>query len=106
MKINKGQVLERAVRRSALNISELAKTLKVNRKSVYNWFKQEDLKEEVFFKVGDIINFSFQEKFPELFQQQPDALHEAAAGQQDDTYWKDKYIDLLERYADLLSEKD
>ncbi len=107
MKINKGQVLERAVRRSTLNISDLAKMLNVNRRSIYNWFRQEELREEIFVKVGEVINFNFLIEFPELFNGESAAINAAdSADPSEVTYWKDKYIDLLERYSDLLSHKD
>jgi len=153
MKINKGQLLERAVRRSALSLSDIARGLRVNRRSLYNWFKHEELSESIFLKVGQIINYDFFAEFPDLFpggselsiagfKSNSGIGSEASTGSKNreslknryelpsgdksksgkdtignpqrktekeaaisDAYWKDKYIELLERYSDLLSDK-
>ncbi|MDB5019809.1 MAG: hypothetical protein JWQ28_936, partial [Pedobacter sp.] len=41
-----GQILERAIRRNGNSISDVARLLNINRRSVYNWFNQAQLRPE------------------------------------------------------------
>jgi hypothetical protein len=108
-----GQIVELVVRKKEFSISELARLTHMNRRSVYNWFNQKYLKQEIIHRIGTIINHDFSVEFPELFR--PDDFN-VVPGQAslDDllfwevpntSAWKDKYIDLLERYNSLLTSK-
>lgn len=113
MNVHHGQIIERVIRRNGYSISELARLTKVNRRSVYNWFNQKHLKAEIIYRIGIVLNYDFSEDFPELFPKQttndfapPAQLAEnptkPSLQQSDQCVWKDKYIDLLERYNKLL----
>jgi transcriptional regulator with XRE-family HTH domain len=105
-----GQIVERIIRRKGYSISELARLTKVNRRSVYNWFNQKQLKPEIIFRIGTVVNYDFSAEFPGLFpdedfsKQNKYVVYTSPANTQDlnFTYWKDKYIDLLEKYNQLL----
>jgi transcriptional regulator with XRE-family HTH domain len=105
-----GQIVERIIRRKGYSISELARLTKVNRRSVYNWFNQKQLKPEIIFRIGTAVNYDFSAEFPGLFpdedfsKQNKMVVYNNQASQPDAnfTYWKDKYIDLLEKYNQLL----
>ncbi len=113
MNVHHGQIIERVIRRNGYSISELARLTKVNRRSVYNWFNQKHLKAEIVYRIGIVLNYDFSEEFPELFPKQPtsDMVLPAQLAenqtrlplqQSEQCIWKDKYIDLLERYNKLL----
>jgi transcriptional regulator with XRE-family HTH domain len=111
MDLNAGQIVERVVRRNKVSISELARRMQVNRRSVYNWFDQKSLKIDIICKIGHVLNYDFSADFPEAFGEhssssienlesndvnelkQPNSVH----------YWMVKYISLLEKYNKLLS---
>lgn len=103
MEVHMGQLLERVIRKKGLNISELAKTVGVNRRSMYNWFGEADLKAGILEKISGAIDHDFSLEIhsssnsPEYLASQNRA--------RDDEYWKDKYIDLLERYSELLGKQ-
>lgn len=128
MELHHGQIVERVIRRNGYSISELARLTKVNRRSVYNWFNQKRLKPELIYRIGSVLNYDFSIEFPELFSTDeyeqfiasssfteqlnkqkdepsdpapPPAL-DVSVDQENPTYWKDKYIDLLERYNQFL----
>jgi DNA-binding XRE family transcriptional regulator len=44
MEIHMGQLLEKVIRKKGLNISKLAKAIGVDRRSMYNWFAEPELK--------------------------------------------------------------
>lgn len=108
-----GEVIERTVRRNGYSISALARSMKVNRRSIYNWFKQPKFKEEIIFKIGCALKYDFSTEFPELFASEefqkafnynPSQLTELLTEERDKiNYWKDKYINLLEEYNQILA---
>jgi transcriptional regulator with XRE-family HTH domain len=112
MEKHHGQIVERMIRRNGYSISELARLTKVNRRSVYNWFNQRQLKPEIIFRIGCVLNHDFSTEFPGLFSAEEFNKHTSEtiddlvlknsleAGSS--MYWKDKYIDLLEKYNELL----
>ncbi|MDO7744642.1 MAG: helix-turn-helix domain-containing protein [Pedobacter sp.] len=112
MELHNGQIVERIIRRNGHSISELARLTKVNRRSVYNWFNQRHLKPEIIFRIGCVLNYDFSSEFPNLFskdefirQHAPDPmdmLPKMKTAHGNVTDWKDKYIDLLEKYNQLL----
>lgn len=112
MELHHGQIVERIIRRNGHSISELARLAKVNRRSVYNWFNQRNLKPEIIFRIGCVLNYDFSSEFPNLFSKEEfvrqntplisDLLPKVTSDKAEVTFWKDKYIDLLERYNQLL----
>jgi len=108
-----GEVIERTVRRNGYSISALARSMKVNRRSIYNWFKQPKFKEEIIFKIGCALKYDFSTEFPELFVSEefqkafnysPAQINELLTEERDKiNYWKDKYINLLEEYNQILT---
>jgi hypothetical protein len=104
-----GQIVELVIRKGGYSISEIARLTSINRKSVYNWFNQKYLKPEVIFRIGCIINHDFSVEFPELFTPEHfnkgDKQESSNSEIPNNTVWKDKYIALLERYNDLLTNR-
>lgn len=107
-----GHIIEKIIRRNGYSISELARLTNVNRRSIYNWFNQKNLKPEIIFRIGFALKHDFSEEFPELFTEDdfqkviapekisnddPTMLNESGSA-----YWKDKYIKILEEYNRLL----
>lgn len=108
-----GQIVEHAVRRSSISITALAKELKVSRRSIYNWFTEENLSIEIVDKIGKALRYDFSSEFPEIldlsFQLRTAerAVAEIQEGQDSAFYWKEKYIALLEAHNEyLLSGSD
>lgn len=110
MELHHGQTVERIIRRNGYSIAELARIIQVNRRSVYNWFNQRHLKPEIIFRIGSVLNHDFSSEFPSLFVKGEtigkNTLHYTASAESapglEDSNWKDKYIDLLEKYNELL----
>ena len=111
-----GQLVEKMVRRNGHSISDVARLANVNRRSVYNWFNQQQLKPEIIYRIGCVINHDFSEEFPNLFTSEDftkgfrkTSFVHNVSNETEITeikqVWKDKYIDLLERYNKLLSHR-
>ncbi|MFC6099801.1 helix-turn-helix domain-containing protein [Olivibacter domesticus] len=107
-----GHIIERIIRRNGYSISELARLTNVNRRSIYNWFNQKSLKPEIIFRIGCALKHDFSEEFPELFTEDefqkvivPPKNHSEDTEDNPEgssSYWKDKYIKILEEYNRLL----
>lgn len=115
MELHHGQTIERIIRRNGYSITELARLTSVNRRSVYNWFNQRHLKPEIIYRIGTVINYDFSTIFPGLFINDDFNPASARPGivvaeptpaipDDDNIIWKNKYIELLERYNEMLLE--
>ncbi|WP_316748999.1 helix-turn-helix domain-containing protein [Pedobacter gandavensis] len=117
MNLNVGQVIEHVVRKDHMGITELSRKLNVSRRTIYNWFDQESLSFDIICKIGNVINHDFSKEFPDDFAllQQGDREKKGDLMSNDDNstanystavnYWMNKYIKLLEKYNELLSER-
>ncbi|HWV74783.1 MAG TPA: hypothetical protein VN040_23855 [Pseudosphingobacterium sp.] len=107
-----GEILEKTIRRNGYSISALSRKMKVNRRSIYNWFKQPHFKQDIIFKIGCALKYDFSKEFPEFFSSDefqkafdysPTQVVDLLSEERDKiNYWKDKYISLLEEYNQTL----
>jgi len=100
--VHMGRSLELLVRKEELNLSDLAVSLGVSRRTIYFWFEKQILKESIIHRVSRVIR---KENLAVDLQtdpvQAPEVVHKSEDVVKTD-YWKDKYVDLLERYNELL----
>jgi len=96
-----GELLERAIRRKGLNITEIAFAMNVTRRTIYNWFKQEIIDKDIMERLSNIVSY-------DAISSQPNTITFNIKNSQvtikDEAYWQDRYIDLLERYSALIAE--
>jgi predicted DNA-binding transcriptional regulator AlpA len=107
-----GRLIEYSVRNSALNISEIAHKLNVNRSTIYHWFQKDKLAKDIIFKLGNAIRYDFSIDFPEFFTKADFTLAYFTANNQHDNnqattpdendMWKIKYLLLLEEHKLVL----
>jgi hypothetical protein len=115
MEKHRGQVVEYRVRRNGYGISALARSIEVNRRSIYLWFNRKHLDREVIFKIGCVLRHDFSQEFPDLFSSEDFKTfdHPAATAtyELDDraedgkATYMDRYLALLERYNAFLTEQ-
>jgi plasmid maintenance system antidote protein VapI len=104
-----GEIVELVIRRNHISISELSRKLKVSRRSIYNWFTQENLSREIIYKIGEVLNHDFSAEFPDMFDRAMILNHHQNKTTDTEveelesvTYWRNKYINLLEKHNDFL----
>jgi predicted transcriptional regulator len=105
MLIHHGQIVEKVIRRNGHSISEIARVTGVNRRSVYNWFNQRILKEDIVVRLGRAIHHDFSSMIPDLKLTTTDfnpTVQTVNSQPDEESIWKDRYIELLERYNALL----
>ena len=101
--VHKGKLLERAIRNEHLTVSQIAAALNVNRRTLYYWFKQENLDESIVNRVIDLMTVNIANTSNSL--RLSIITEEKTSLIDDELYWQEKYIDLLERYTRLLTTK-
>jgi len=103
--LHMGQLLEKAIRKKGLNITAIARAIGVQRRTMYNWFSTKDLNVDIMQRISKVIVYDFGQ--PELAPAivVPDVVEVAndLVTIKNEEYWKDKYIDLLERYSSILN---
>ncbi|MNH77005.1 hypothetical protein D3C73_292910 [compost metagenome] len=112
MGIHLGNILKQVLRMERIGISELSRKLKVSRRTIYNWFEQENLNLQILLEVGNIIGHDFTAELPEtlvknhrhvLSAQDASSVKNTDADNNSVYFWMNKYIGLLEKYNDLLN---
>ncbi|ETZ22038.1 helix-turn-helix transcriptional regulator [Pedobacter sp. V48] len=108
MEHNAGEIIELAVRRQNVNISDLSRRMHVNRRTLYNWFKQRKLHTDVIIEIGKAINHDFSADFQNDFRGlgSVSAYKDESSSSHSDSvyYWMEKYISLLEDYKKLVQK--
>jgi len=109
---HRGEILEKIFKDTGLKVTPIARKMGIDRGTIYRHFNEADLSIDYIVKYGKAMKIDMQKYFPEvvdivsnedghlLFEKPSYAELENAVN-----HWKDKYIQLLERYNDLLLEK-
>jgi hypothetical protein len=103
---HKGKILEKAVRESGIPLTKLTKRINKSRRWIYNAFENPNLSIEYIIEIGEIIHYDFSEVLVELKKFKISALKSTpSADQEYPEYWKNKYLELLEKYNQILERK-
>jgi predicted transcriptional regulator len=109
--VHKGEIIKKAVNQSGVSVTQVAKSMGVTRKTIYNIFERIDVDNDTILKIGTIIHYDFSEKFPKLKKptktEDPQEEYYKRTMEQlkaDVDLWKGKYIALLEDYNKLLKK--
>ena len=112
-KVHRGQLLAAAVEGSRLNKEEVAEKAGYSRSAYYKHIDNADLDYHILIAYGRAIGHDFTEELPEMpkyLMEEPEGGYnkpltiEEAVRQRD--HWKDKYIELLEKYNRLIENKN
>lgn len=107
--IHRGQLLEDAVKASGLKKEKVAIKAGYQRTSYYKHIKEPDLAYHILTAYGRAIRYDFTEVLPEMPKymiQEPEDTYELTPeeSRKQIDYWRNKYIDLMERYTQLVIE--
>jgi hypothetical protein len=112
-KVHRGQLLAAAVEASRLNKEEVAEKAGYSRSAYYKHIDNRDLEYHILMAYGKALGHDFTEDLPEMpkyLLEEPDEGYnkpfnlEEAIRQRD--LWKDKYIELLEKYNKLIESRN
>jgi predicted transcriptional regulator len=101
---HRGEIVEHAVRQSGLSLTKLATRIGKSRKWIYDSFQNPNLSIEYVIAIGKIIYHDFSLEINEL--KNKSFSHQGTENTNDssDNFWKNKYIELLEKHNQLLEK--
>ncbi|MFN5711868.1 MAG: hypothetical protein ACK46S_07575 [Bacteroidota bacterium] len=110
---HKGKIVEKAVRESGISITKICKKLGKTTRWMYYTFENPDVPLDHIFQIGKVINHDFSGDLTEINTFFERKMNTPSFSPQvtffklekNADYWKDKYLDLLEKYNTLLTEK-
>jgi len=109
--IHRGEILQAAVKKSDLRITQIVKKAGYSRSSYYHHINDEALSYDILEAYGRAMKYDFTEDLPQMNKymvEDPSEEYafltlEEAVRQRD--LWKDKYYTLLEKYHLLVEER-
>jgi len=111
-KLNRGQILATAVEATGLNKEEVATRAGYSRSSYYKHIDNPNLDYHILIAYGKAIRHDFTDTFPDMPKYlvedpeepygQPQTIEEAIRQRE---VWKNKYIELLEKYYRMVEER-
>jgi hypothetical protein len=110
--IHRGEALEEAVKKTRTKVTQLVRKVGISRGTYYNHIEDPKLSYEMLEAYGKVLKYDFTQVIPQMPKyviDEPEdsygkpATLEEAIRQID--HWKDKYINLLEQYKDLIEKK-
>lgn len=91
------------------SISELSKKIGVSRRHVYNIFDNPNVPIDMILKIGKVIHYDFSNDIKEISIISNDIKNSSLNSNElfynDASFWRKKYVDLLEEYQLLLKNK-
>jgi predicted transcriptional regulator len=111
---HRGEIVEKAIRQSGVKITQIAKEIGYNRKSIYDFFDNANLSLDVIVEIGKAIKYDFRKDFPELFIQgavnivneSPEVYGTGSLVEclKEKNEWKSRYYAALEENSNLKTE--
>lgn len=103
MKKHVGKRLEGAVRASEWSITALAQKLNLSRKTIYNYLENPDLEDYIVKRFEQVLHvYILSESESVGFVNENAETYVSKGHEGSSQLWKDKYLDLLEKYSALL----
>lgn len=107
---HKGEIVKNAIQNSGHSITKLSSKLGKSRRWMYHVFENSNVPLDVILEIGEIIHYDFTNEIKELKKYRQSQINLASLKSQESTYhpnlnvdyWKDKYLNLLEKYNALL----
>lgn len=109
---HRGEILEKAIRKSEYSITAVAKHLNRSSRWLYYQFENEHVPLDSMLKIGRFIRHDFSKELKQLKDQKEFSQGMTIAesnivydeSRQDAEYWKNKCLELYEKYTNLLEQ--
>lgn len=101
---HRGEIIKKAVYQSGFSITDIAYKIGKSRRWMYIMFENSNVSLDIVLQIGKIIHHDFSVDMPEL-KSLSSNINNSQSLILPDSYWKDKYLKLLEEYNDLLKKK-
>jgi predicted RNase H-like HicB family nuclease len=111
-KLNRGQILATVVEATGLNKEDIANKAGYSRSAYYKHIENPTLDYHIMIAYGKAIRYDFTEEFPDMpkyIMEEPENNFNKPATLEDALQlverWKDKYLELLEKYNQIIEER-
>jgi transcriptional regulator with XRE-family HTH domain len=111
-RLDRGQILAAAVEATGLNKEDVAKKAGYSRSAYYKHVENPNLDFYILMAYGKAMKHDFTDEFPEMpkyLLEEPDEIYGKPKNLDDAIkmldQWKNKYLELLEKYKQLMEEK-
>ena len=111
-KVNRGQLLAAAVEATGLNKEVVAKKAGYSRSAYYKHIENPELDYYILMAYGKAIKHDFTDELPDMpryMLEEPDEIYGRPKTLEEALIlldqWKNKYLELLEKYKGLIEEK-
>ena len=106
---HRGEILKEAIYKSGVPITELAKRMGKSRRWMYLMFDNSNVSLDIVLQIGKLIHHDFSKEIKEFSPtkkavNEPPTVYEKEESNTE--YWKNKYLNLLEEYNELLKKKE
>jgi hypothetical protein len=99
--IHVGKKVKEVLDTKAISVTSFAKKINKSRSVVYNIFERESIDSVLLYKISEVLEFNFFNLFQ--FEESQNKVAEPIISYGED--WKTKYLEVLEKYNDLLEKK-
>lgn len=102
----RGKILEECIKEKGYSIAAAAKRMKISRRTFYNYFEDPDLSWQKLIEIDKTLTLNLSDKFTEL-SKYPSASGDqvSSMSEKEASYWRAKYIEILEKYTRFLETK-
>jgi lambda repressor-like predicted transcriptional regulator len=106
MNVHRGKILEKAIREKGYTFAAAAKRMNLSRRTLYNYFEEPDLSWQKLIDFDQQLHLNLAEHFTQMskFSSPSNTNNQVEEGLAPD-FWRNKYIELLEKYTSLLERK-
>ena len=106
MAVHRGQILDNTIREKGITFAAAAKRCKISRRTLYNYLENPELPWQKIIEFEENLQLDLGKYFTQLRKYKtaysdPLNVHEP----QEAVYWRNKYIELLERYTSHLEAR-
>ena len=102
--MDKGKFILDKIKGCGKSLTQVAKDLDISRSTIYQWIGDKKLSDEKLFRVADAIKIDISEDFPDFVHNSSVFYIKDDGGESKYVELKEKYINLLERHTALQEE--
>jgi predicted transcriptional regulator len=106
---HRGEIIRKVIYNSGYTVTEIAKCLGKSRRWMYLMFENSNVSLDIVLQIGKIIHYDFTDEIKEFSPSQKVLERSTLDSKKENPgaeYWKNKYLNLLEEYNDLLKKEN
>jgi predicted transcriptional regulator len=102
---HRGEIIRKVIYNSGFTVTEIAVGIGKSRRWMYLMFENSNVSLDIVLQIGKIIHYDFTEEIKEFNSSQKVLEKPSLDFDKDAEYWKNKYLQLLEEYNELLKKE-